>query len=60
MAVSKEELLSVLERYWIMLSALLLTVDDLDDSAMLIGTIVSTTEPTQENVAWVRPTDTES
>ncbi len=56
MAVKKQELLSVLERYWVVLSSLLVTKEELEDNGILLGTVISTTEPEQD-VVWVKPTD---
>lgn len=57
MAVNKSELLSVLNRYWACIEALVVTVDDIEDSSMNIGIVVSRTEPEKTNVVWVKPTD---
>lgn len=55
MAVNKSELLSVLNRYWACIEALVVTVDDIE--SMNIGIVVSRTEPEKTNVVWVKPTD---
>ena len=53
MAVSKKELLSVLARYWILIDSLAVTTKDVDQNIVIVGTVVSSTEPTQKNVVWI-------
>ena len=53
MAVSKNELLSVLERFWILIDSLAITTKDVDNNIVIVGTVVSSTEPTQKNVVWI-------
>ena len=53
MAVTKEELLSVLKRYWILIDSLAVTTKDVDQNIVIVGTVVSSTEPTQKNVVWI-------
>lgn len=53
MAVSKDELLSVLERFWILIDSLAITTKDVDNNIVIVGTVVSSTEPTQKNVVWI-------
>lgn len=57
MAVTKTELLSVLDRYWACIEALILTDEDVDDGIINFGIVVSRTEPSKINVMWVKPTD---
>lgn len=53
MAVSKNELLRVLERFWILIDSLAITTKDVDNNIVIVGTVVSSTEPTQKNVVWI-------
>lgn len=53
MAVSKNELLNVLERFWILIDSLAITTKDVDNNIVIVGTVVSSTEPTQKNVVWI-------
>lgn len=55
MAVNKNELLSALERFWVLVDHLAVTTKDVDENIVIVGTVVSKTEPTQKNVVWIQP-----
>ena len=57
MAVSKQELLSALERFWVLVDALAVTTKDVDDNLVIVGTVVSSTQPQESNVVWIQTQD---
>ena len=57
MAVSKDELMRTLTRFWILVDSLAVTTEDVDNNIVIVGTVVSATEPTQKNVVWIQTQD---
>ena len=57
MAVTKNEVLSALRRYWAVIEALVVTQEDVDGNIVIVGTVVSSTAPTQRNVVWIQTQD---
>ena len=56
MAVTKAETQRVLREFWKLLPYV--ELEDGSNNIVLIGTVVSTTQPAADNVVWVQPTDT--